>query len=253
MSKQNVQNRVLLNVQWLCVVTHATNWRYVWKKKTGRRREAGGTVCLRLNVSRVLPSHIISSCTDDFGYRTRVIWEHSLFGSLWLLRAALRDQWRNNEEIEDTTTMLSWWHIWFVDWMSLGVFCHTVLRRARDILVVVHLWSVTHSSILHLMSHTRDSGHASTSWYHKGWSPFTNKDQRGAEIQASTKGRRSDWDDGKAQGSANTEGVAMQRKDSRKGKRHREWLRNRRVWKISWKHTRDFGNCTASSTIGKGA
>ena len=35
-------------------------------KKTGRRRETGGTVSYRLNVSRVLPSHIISSCTDHF-------------------------------------------------------------------------------------------------------------------------------------------------------------------------------------------
>ena len=73
------------------------------------------------------------------------------------------------------------------------------------------------------MSHyTRDSGRSSTSWDHKGWTPSTNKDQstnssnsewskRGTRGNSREhEGRRSCWDGGKAQGSAdNTESVAM--------------------------------------------
>ena len=124
-----------------CVLRHATNWRYVWPKKTGRWREAGGTVSCQLMVSRVLQSPISASCTDHFGLSH--IWNLGTFPlwcpltpTCWTPRR-ITLQWK----IEDNTTLWRGWYNWVVDCMSLGVFCHILLRRARAILVVAHLWS----------------------------------------------------------------------------------------------------------------
>ena len=98
--------------------------------------------------------------------------------------------------------------------MSLGVFCLTVLRRARAIVVVVHMLSVQHSfSILPLMSrNTRDSGHASTSWFHKGWTPSTSKaNPRKAAVLVGACRVLAD-------SANNTEGVAMEGKEKTQGR-----------------------------------
>ena len=77
-----------------------------------------------------------------------------------------------------------------------------------------------------LSRYTRDSGHFSIFWYHNGWIPFTNKHQSTKSSYSGWskrctrgnsgehEGRRSCWDDGEAQDSAdNTEGVAVEGKE----------------------------------------
>ena len=86
--------------------------------------------------------------------------------------------------------------------------------------------------MLLLMSrYTRESGHSSTSWFAKGWSPSKNKHQTTKSSDSGWskrctrgnpseyEGRHSYWDVGKARDSANdTEGVAVERKEKTHGR-----------------------------------
>ena len=85
--------------------------------------------------------------------------------------------------------------------------------------------------MLVMSRYTRDNGRPSTSWYHKGWTPSTNKDQSTKSSYSgwskrSTRGNPSEyegrhnyWDEGKTQDSANdTESVAREGKEKAREK-----------------------------------
>ena len=97
---------------------------------------------------------------------------------------------------------------------------------------------MSYNTFLLFFCFTRDNGHPSTSWYNKGWTPSTNKDQSTKssytgwskrctrENPSEYEGRHNYWDDGKAQDYAHdTEGVATEGKARGKEKGTAVWDR----------------------------